>query len=386
MSGMHGGARWWKAGRILIVAGFLAATGRAYHPVFGFTRFIQFQANGRERDLLPAVRAVPHAETPAGYDGQFYAQLALDPLLHDPAMDQALDAPQYRARRILFSWTAHILGFGKPAWILQVYAVQNVVTWLLFAWLMNRVIPQTSARAFALWLGCVCAHGLLASVWLALTDGPSLLLLVSAIVIFESGRPIAAALVLGLAGLARETSLLGASMFAAALRRQPRDWLVAGACLLICLAPLALWMDYLRSIYFTGVAAAGSDHITPPLTGLLWKMDDVHHDLVRDGLTVPLLRSLLTMAGLFVQAGVVIWAAVRGGWRSPWLLVSLAFLLVIILAKPAVWDGSPGAFTRVALPMTVGVNVLLARQARAPWWVIGGANLSVIPGMLGMVF
>jgi hypothetical protein len=44
-------------------------------------------------------------------------------------------------------WTAYVLGFGKPAWILQVYAVQNVFTWLLFAWLMSRVIPQTSPRA-----------------------------------------------------------------------------------------------------------------------------------------------------------------------------------------------------------------------------------------------
>lgn len=382
---MNGGARWWKASRILVVAGFLAATARVYHPVFGFTRFIQFQANGRDRDLLPAVRAVPHAETPAGYDGQFYAQLALDPLLHDPAMDLALDAPQYRARRILFSWTAHVLGFGKPAWILQVYAVQNVVTWLLFAWLMNRVIPQTRARAFALWLGCVCAQGVLASVWLALTDGPSLLLLVSAIVIYESGRPIAASLVLGLAGLARETSLLGATMFASALRRQPRDWFVAGACLLLCLAPLALWMDYLRSIYFTDVVAAGSDHITPPLTGWLWKVGAVHRELIRDGLTISVFRSVTAMAGLIVQAGVVMWVVSRWGWRSPWVLVSLAFLVVVSVAKPAVWDGSPGAFTRVALPMTVGVNVLLSRQSRAPWWLIAVANLGVIPGVMGMI-
>ena len=46
--------------------------------------------------------------------GQFYVQLALDPLLRDPAIEQALDNFPYRSRRILFSWTAFLLDLGQP--------------------------------------------------------------------------------------------------------------------------------------------------------------------------------------------------------------------------------------------------------------------------------
>ena len=68
---------------------------------------------------FPTLAAVPHATVPPGftYDGQFYAQLALDPLLRNPAIDRALDQPPYRARRILFSWTAWLAGFGRPWWV-----------------------------------------------------------------------------------------------------------------------------------------------------------------------------------------------------------------------------------------------------------------------------
>jgi hypothetical protein len=75
----------------------------------------------------PALREVPHFTYPAwaSYDGQFYAQRALDPFCRDPLVDHAIDLPPFRARRILFSWTAYTLGLGRPAWIIEIYALQN---------------------------------------------------------------------------------------------------------------------------------------------------------------------------------------------------------------------------------------------------------------------
>jgi hypothetical protein len=46
-----------------------------------------------------------------GYDGQFYAQLALHPDLKDPNLANALDNPVYRARRIGLSLLAFCLGW-----------------------------------------------------------------------------------------------------------------------------------------------------------------------------------------------------------------------------------------------------------------------------------
>ena len=125
----------------------LAAVSRFYDPANGFTELIGFGARFSAR-TVPAIAAVPRHITPgAGYDGQFYAQMATDPLLRDAATDRAMDLAPLRARRILFSWTAWVLGLGRPAWILQAYALQNVLAWLLLGWLLCRWFPP-SRRAY----------------------------------------------------------------------------------------------------------------------------------------------------------------------------------------------------------------------------------------------
>ena len=65
-----------------------------------------------------------------GFDGQFYAEVGLDPLLRDPQLGTALDSPTYRSRRILMPWLAWLGGLGHPSWILNVYAALNLVFWV----------------------------------------------------------------------------------------------------------------------------------------------------------------------------------------------------------------------------------------------------------------
>lgn len=64
----------------------------------------------------------------------------------------------------------------RPAWILQAFALQNVVCWLVLAWLITRWVPPDSPRLFARWAACMFSHGLLWSVRFSLLDGPSVLL------------------------------------------------------------------------------------------------------------------------------------------------------------------------------------------------------------------
>lgn len=370
--------RVWLVARIGVVALVLAACAQNYHG--GWTGFIRFAASTHD-EQLPAVRDVPHIEHAGGYDGMFYAQLAVDPLLRDPAIDHALDSPIYRARRILLSWVAHVLGFGKPEWILQVYSAANIAIWLLLAWLLGHVIPVADARSFALWTATMLAQGLIASIWLALTDGPSLLLLMLAAMAVERRRPLVAALILGAAGLTRETNLLGLVLLLPFLDRHPRSWLLVAGCALIAILPLALWMDYLRSVYWNGNALTGSDHITPPLSGLLWKIRTVRKQYFEG--VPPLLTALdlAALAALAVQSGVVIWALFTRRYRSAWALLGAAFVGLAIVAKPAVWEGTPGAITRAVLPLTAGAHVILSRLPRPSWWLIGVTALGIIPGL-----
>lgn len=83
-----------------------------------------------------------------GYDAQYYAQIAMRPWLTNRALNEAMDSMPYRARRILFSWTAYGLGGGDPARALHIYAVQNIVCWFLLAGLLLRWFPATSWENF----------------------------------------------------------------------------------------------------------------------------------------------------------------------------------------------------------------------------------------------
>jgi hypothetical protein len=50
----------------------------------------------------------------AGYDGQFYAQIAVAGNPFDPALVTALDSVAYRNRRVLVPALAHVMGWAGP--------------------------------------------------------------------------------------------------------------------------------------------------------------------------------------------------------------------------------------------------------------------------------
>jgi hypothetical protein len=323
------------------------------------------------------MRAIPHFDYPAwaSYDGQFYAQRALDPLARDPAVDRAMDLAPFRARRILFSWTAYLAGLGRPAWILEAYALQNVAAWLILAVLLARWMPPATPRGLATWSACLCSHGLLWSVRFSLLDGPSLVLLAAAVTLAETGRPLASAAVAGINGLGRETNILG--VLAQPLPRSARDWariVVAGALVVL---PLLLWEDYLYSIYRSTIFA-GADQLTPPGRGLAFALRGVVRAIRAKGpFTAAGLQACLVL-GLVVQACYLI---LRMEIRQPWWRIGAGYLVLMLLMNDVLWVPATGAMTRVVLPMTVGFNVLLAGERRGrfwPWFFLG--NLHVIPG------
>mgnify|MGYP000594290207 CR=1 FL=1 len=67
--------------------------------------------------------------------------LALYPTLDNPELEKAIDNLPYRAKRILLSWTAWLLGGGQPFWIVHLYPLLNVACWLILAWLLWRWFP-----------------------------------------------------------------------------------------------------------------------------------------------------------------------------------------------------------------------------------------------------
>ena len=131
-----------QALRLGLVLAFVLAVSRFWSPYFGFTAFLQADVV-TAKNLPASLRDAPifiH-EKAGRYDGAYYAQIATDPLLRDPDLTVAVDAPGYRARRILLSVLAWVAGGGEPVAAVHAYAWLNLGCWLLLAWLLAMILP-----------------------------------------------------------------------------------------------------------------------------------------------------------------------------------------------------------------------------------------------------
>jgi hypothetical protein len=357
---------------------FFVLVARFWHPVYGLTALIQLDATNDDLKIA-AFHEHPvyvHRDT-GGYDGLYYAQIAYDPLLKSPELPRAMDNMSYRARRILPPALAWILSAGQPAAIVHVYSVLNLAAWLILAALLWRLLAVADLRGYLAWAGVLFSAGTLSSVRLALTDLPMLVLLMLAVLAAERARPRTAIAWLAAAALARETALLGAAgLFAPpwfSLKTLRKNIL---ACVIIA-TPLAAWLAYIR--WRIGPADAGWGNFTLPLSGFVEKWSTALADLAY--LYDPFLAwtTFLAVLGLTVQA-----VFIASRWRlftDAWWRVGAVYSGLMAMIGTAVWEGYPGACTRVLLPLTLAFNLLAQRTRAAVIWLILG-NLGVGAGFL----
>jgi hypothetical protein len=349
---------------------FAALVLAKFSPQTGFTGLIRFGETWQDR-RASALQNLPVATVPGsnGYDGQFYAQVALDPLLRGAELTRVLDAPAYRARRILVPAAAAVLGLGQPWWILQAYALLNVASWFALAWLLHRTIGGNDWIAFARWAGCLFSMGVLDSVRQSLVDLPALLLLVLAVQAYASSRPGRSALWLALAGLAKETSLLGAVALPAG---QSTPWRRTLAGVLLAAAPLLLWSAYVQNRLGGPAGGGGLGNFTWPLLGLWTQVKYSLRELSFGNFDGRYGFSLLAIVGLFTQLA-ALWRLPQVG--SPWWRIGFAYSFLLFFLSFWVWSGYWAA-CRAVLPMTIAFNLLLpANRGFWPWWIAGNIAL-----------
>jgi hypothetical protein len=359
---------------IVLMMLFFASVARFYHRGTGFTALIGFPL--ADDSEPPALQAVLHYQYPlsASYDGQFYAQRALDPLLRDPTIDRGMDLAPFRARRILFSWTAYVLGMGRPVWILEAYALQNVFCWVAIAALLTKWVQPSSGRGLALWSACLFSHGLLWSVRLALLDGPSLMLTMCAVAAAERNRPLWSGAMVGINALGRETNLLVA--LSQPIPKTRREWMLLAAALVLAALPLLIWMDYLRSIY-RSTTLAGTDSFVLFGVGLLESWRTVLSNLITGRRVLESAAPVCLLLSLVTQA---VFVFIRREYAAPWWRVACAFAIMLLFLDPVLVAPLTGAITRVMLPLTVGFNILLAKEpdSRRFWLWFAAGNLHVL--------
>lgn len=188
-----------------------------------------------------------------GYDGQFYYQLARDPLGAQAFMDNA----PYRYQHILYPLVVHLLSFGQVALIPYVLLLVNWLSIVLSVEIISRLLVK---------------HGL--SPWFSLA--PGLYFGQTAAFAFDTAEPFTyllvciglwlleedfltwAALFMGLATLSRETAVLfpiGYALFFLIRKR----WQDVARFIILGILPLVVWLVLLRIIFGkTGIT------FTPP--------------------------------------------------------------------------------------------------------------------------
>ena len=362
---------------IAVIVAFAALVVRFWHPLYLFTAFLQLDATN-EATSVAALRERPvyvYRDT-GGYDGQYYVQIAYHPLLRAPELATAVDSLAYRARRILVPALAWLLAAGRPDWIVHVYATLNLAFWLGLAAILWRVLAVSDARGLVGWFGILFSVGVLSSVRLALTDLPALVLVVAAIWSFEQARPRAAVGWLAAAALARETSLLAAPGLCRGPWSSLRTQLGNLTRVALAAAPLVAWLLYVRSRAAPDDGGVGN--FTWPVVGLAEKWRDCLMAARHTEFPLLVWTTLLAVAGLTAQALFILrYPRPADPW---WRLGAVYTLLLSFLGTP-VWEGFPGAATRVLLPLNVACNVLALRR-RAPLAWLLACNLTVFAGLL----
>ncbi|HUG09946.1 MAG TPA: hypothetical protein VMM36_02980 [Opitutaceae bacterium] len=342
-------------------------------PGKGFTVLATIGDKWTDR-LIPELKAIDIYLFPDswGYDGMGYAQIAMVPDLRDPELAIAIDNLPYRARRILFCWTAWLAGGGDPERALLAFTVQNGVAWLLLAFLLFRWLPPVSLENFVRWIAILFSFGICFSLRRSLVDGPSLLLIACGIALAEKGRPWLSALVLGGSGLGKETNLIAAAAMDIPTGRTIRDWVPWMARGIIVALPLALWVIYLWTLFGRG-DTVGSRNFDLPFAGFFGKWRATFGELSagRNDIGLP---NLYVLVSLTAQ---MLFFALRPRWKDRWWRLGAAMSLLMLVLGEAVWEGYPSAAARVLLPMLLAFNIALPRGWRWSVVLVLG-NLSIL--------
>lgn len=358
---------------LVLVALLVSQVAHFRQPETGFSSLIRFGEQFRPYRLekMKGVEVYTVART-AGYDGQFYAQIAVagNPLA--PELVTALDSSAYRRKRVLLPLAAAAVGLGNTRATLEAYALANVACWLVLAFLLARWwFPPTDLDNLLRWAGTLFCAGALVSLRSSLTDLPALLLTAVAIRQVQRGRPLAAGLWMAASGLVRETNALAAVALTpgpeGASRRE--RWGRVALAAAIAVVPVAAWSIFLR-IHDGNMG--GGQALDWPLIAFLRKLAEVP-GLWAQRVSPGQRLELAAVLSLAVQMGFIL---ARPQPRREWWRLGVVFVALGLCASWVVWKTTAEAAARSLLPLTLAFNVLVPRSRAGLALLIAG-NLTV---------
>lgn len=341
-----------------------------FSPRTGFTDFIYFGETFSGR-VMPEVAATPHEVWPGdGYDGEFYAQIALDPLLTSEALPAALDNPVYRARRILMPVLAYLAGLGQPRLVLNAYALLNLVFYLFLAAGLAEFVNPRTVQSFLCALPLFLGTGTLVSLRRSLTDLPSTVLLLW-------GTWSGSGLFFALSCLCKEAAVI--NLFP--ILDPNRTLSTSLKAIIVAVGPLLIWLFYVQLVLGSkGTFMGWQNFGLPVLSALQWAFQWLQGMLAQR----DLVRSFTNLAALISVASQSVFLITHRSVKDPiWRLgIPSAVLFWFLGAGVLVEDY---AFTRAMLPMTFSFNLLLLdrKERFLRWFIIG--NMGLLGGIVGLL-
>jgi hypothetical protein len=319
-----------------------------------------------------------------GYDGQFYAQLSLDPLLLTEDLNSALDNPSYRARRIGLPALAAVFGLGQVELTLRIYVFLNFVFWVLLAWVLLRVYSPNSWRDFALLVSILWTSGSLISLSRALTDFPAASLGL-VLVLLRCCKPVTGWL-FGFTALCKETAMLsfGAYISRCGFAREKfNPWII-----LPLIVPIVFWTIY-SWFMLSDLSSTGLGNFEWPGLGfsdkIIKSLSDIYSmTLHSSNLRIAtLILEVFAPISLFIQCAYML---LRWRLTDPIWCFGAGFVALFLVLGPSVWEAQ-FAYTRALLPLTMSFNLLLhAHASDRGFWVCFFMGNIGLTGVLGLTF
>src|SRR5262249_15210316 len=145
------------------------------------------------------------------------------------------------------------------------------------------------------------------------------------------------------AGLARETNVLSLfGLIDSAEWKSARSIAQQAALVALGLLPLAIWFDYIHSIYRSQIFTSG-ETLARPFAGILGRASVAFHQFGGGANSRAPISALMVVA-FVTQIGFLV---ARPPWHEPWWRIGIAYAALLPLLGQPLWSGTPPTAIRV---------------------------------------
>ena len=323
----------------------------------------------------------------AGYDGQFYYRLALDPAnWHKTAFGITMDQ-SYRYTRVGYPVLAWLGSFGQHQFVPVVLVAINLLGVAAMA-VLGGMFARESGR-HALWgLAFVAYFGLVISVGRDTAEPVAEACMLGGLLAYRRARPVLAAVLFAYGAVTRETILFAPAAIALTrLIAIARQRVRPGLADLTWVVPAAAYGVVELAVHLVvkgefPLLANGNRNLTEPFTAMVdaLRFDIAHIDTAHLGMIDIALLEYATLA-VFIFAGLAVLFVTTAPVHER--VAFVFFVLQLGLLSSQIWASTFGDGRSLIEPYMLALILLLATPRRyLSWPYLGLIAVCAVPALL----